>query len=362
MKKELIRIGASESAAPLGLDEWTSPSRFFARTLKLIDRDDESEAAFLGKHVEHGIADAFAATHDVRMQRWPSVRSTRKRWLGATPDRVIFPDDMSDQFRRRFQVDDPNEVVLWEGKTTGLGSYQPPRKLEQVWGAPMSDQVPARYVVQVQMQMEVMNEELSAWDQFVDKVVLSALIPGRGLVHFMIRRDVNMANQIVTRLEDFIDRHIVTEIAPPPETDEDWKLFGDMLRRPMKPGGAVLTALPGSKHYELLKLLHFYDNALDVAELGKAQTRAKLIEAIGDDYAIAADDLGKVILTNPKEVGAPKLNKSHLADDVVGLVEELKHLEPDNTLLRRLEAMIASNTRAAVTGRVLRPYWKKPKP
>jgi len=352
MRKDLIRIGASEAAAPLGLSEWVSPTRYYAEKLGLVERDGDSEAAFLGRHVEHSVASAFAEKHDVRLSPWASVRSVARPWLGATPDRVIFPDDMSEAFRRTFDVE-RDEIVLLEVKTTGLASYQPPRKIDLKWGAPHTSDIPAGYLVQAHVQAIVMAESVEPLGLDVRKVIVPALLPGRGVVDFVVRVDWDMARNIVANLARFVDVHLVPEVPPPAEDEDDWRIFGDSLRVPMARKEKIHADV-GTPLHDLLIRYRGYAHAEEVAKLGKAQARAALIDAIGDGYGVEADNIGSVILTSPKEVTTPKIAKAAFADSVLAEVKE-----HDGELADRIRALAAAHTHARPTGRVLRPYFKE---
>lgn len=357
MDKRTLRIGASEAPAALGLDEFTSPARYAAQKLGLVERDPDNDATRLGRVLEHGVAQDFCDRHSVRLRSWPSTKSTTTPWLSATPDRVIFPDDMSHDFRQRFDIE-RNEVVLLECKTTGLASYQPPRKLAQVWGAPLTDQVPGKYVVQTQVQGRVMGEELADLGFFVGRVFVSALLPSRGTVDYIVRVDPELGASIVGRLDHFVDEYLVKELSPPPETEDDWRMIGDLLRRDHRGEKTTIKATPGTKEHDALTRFAVHHRALELHGIGKEQARAELIQLIGNGYALEADEVGRVLLTSPREVSAPKLNKATLADDVVALADELRHLDPDNPMTARLAELLKKHTRQHTKGRVLMPYLK----
>lgn len=375
MKRGDIVIGASEAATALDLDDYRTPLQLYAEKVGLIDRDDEdTEAAWLGRHLEHSIADAFAEKHDVILATSPSLRATSKPWLRATPDRLILPGGMSQSFRRAFDID-PDEVVGIEIKTTGLASFKPARKLAEEWGAPGSDVVPQRYVVQTLVQAGVVNEHLVARersplmpmlvdarpDLVVRRVLVVALLPGRGLVEYVVRSDPSAVAAVVGALDLFVEQHLVPEVPPAPQTADDWRILGDALRRKADPAKVVRKIDDADDPVSIAVGAHLAATAqLEAAEIEKARLRARLIEIIGDGYAVETP-MGKALLTAPSEKSTPRLSSKAFADDVIEVINEEAKLAP-SPLTTRLLDLVEKHTKSHTTGRTLRVTPAKDKP
>lgn len=386
MKRGDIVIGASEAATALDLDEHRTPLQLYAEKVGLIDRDDEdSEAAWLGRHLEHSIADAFAEKHDVILAASPSLRAMSKPWLRATPDRLILPGGMSQSFRRAFDVE-PDEIVGIEIKTTGLASFKPPRKLAEDWGAPGSDVVPQRYVVQTLLQALVVNEHLripreivagrsrpskptplmpliidTREDIVVRKVIVVALLPGRGLVDYVVKADPSASAAVVGGLDLFVEQHLVPEVPPAAVTADDWRILGDALRRKADPAKVVRKIDDPDDPVSIAVGAHLAASAqLEAAEIEKARLRARLIEVIGDGYAVDTP-MGRALLTAPSEKSTPRLSSKAFADDVIEILNEEAKLAP-SPLTSRLLDLVAKHTKSHTTGRTLRVTPSKDKP
>ena len=360
----MIVIGASEAGAALGVDEHVTPAALYHRKVSDTDKPEESEATFLGNMLEDGVAKQFAKRHNVDVVSWPTMFSSSHPWLRATPDRVIFPDDMSATFRDRFDIAQ-DEVVLLEIKTTGLATPSSAERFEVQWGKPMTDDIPRRYLVQVMVQAYVMNENLAATgsDLYVRTVIVCALIPGRGCVDFVVRIP-HGGIDIVTALSAWHHRHLTLLVPPPPETEDDWESHAKAVTLPMTQN-TVTRVLSTSSIGKLAIQWRDATAAEKVAAQSKGAARAGLIIAIGNGYGLEIVDpegvtLGKVTLTAPGEAGAPVLSKTAFADAVVGeLVSE--RLTGRSPFADKLWRMAVRFTRPKYTGRQLRPYWNKGK-
>lgn len=352
MKIEQVEIGASEAACAIGLSPYKSPATLYAEKLGLIERGRGSEATFLGTHIEHAVVDAFAARNAVSCRRWETVRGVLKPWLRVSPDRVLLSDDLPAPFRREHGLD-PGEAMVLEIKTTGLASFKPPSVLAAEWGPEGTDCVPQHYVVQVQLQIAAMHDVLVKSGQgYVNAAILAALIPGRGLVEYVIRRDDDLIAKILDGLERFVHQHLVPEVCPEPTNADEWRAFAEQARK-RKATNDILKANKGDDLERLLADYVATDTFLKDAETNKERLRAKIIEAIGENYGIESD---KVRATYSAGKQAPRLSTSAFTDEVLALARaEASSEKPERAKLARTILDAAErNTRTAITGRALR--------
>lgn len=352
MRIEDIEIGASEAAAAIGLSPYKSPAGLWAEKMKLVERGGGNEATFLGTFVEHAIADAFAARNDVRPRRWETVRGVLRPWLRVSPDRVLLGEDLSPSFRREHALD-PGEAVVVEIKTTGLASYRPPSKLSAEWGEEGTSAIPPQYFVQVQLQLAAMHRVLvDSGRGYVTRAIVAALIPGRGLVEFVVRSDEEVQQRILAGLDKFVNDHLVAEVSPEPVSADDWRAFAEQVKRPQS-SKEVVRVEPGDPLEVLLADYVAADAFFRDAEAAKERMRAKIIEAVGDRYGIESD---RVRATYSAGKTTPKLSQGAFVDEVLALARaESTSDKPERAKLARSIIDAAErNTRSVVTGRALR--------
>lgn len=357
MRIEDVEVGASEAAAALGLSPYKTPAGLYAEKLRLVERDGGSEATFLGTHVEHAIADAFGARNDVRPRRWPTVRGALRPWLRVSPDRVLLAEDVSTSFRREHGLD-PGEAVVVEIKTTGLASFRPRSKLDAEWGEAGSSTIPIQYFVQVQLQLAAMHAVLVEQGKgFVTRAIVPALIPGRGLVEFVVRSDAEAQARILDGLDRFVRDHLVPEVAPEPTTADDWKAYAEQARRPQT-SKEIVRVDDGDPLSTLLADYVATDAFLKDAEANKERLRAKVIEAIGERYGIESSTARATYSAGKT---APKMSASGFAEEVLALARtEVTSDKSERAKFARLILDAAErNTRSAVTGRALRVVTKE---
>ena len=357
MKRGDIVIGASEAAAAIGLSRFKSPARLYFEKTGAADRGGDSDAAWLGRHIEHALATAIEAREGVKLRAAQTLRSTSLPWLRATPDRVLLRQDMPESFARRWGFEQ-DEHALLELKTTGLASWKTQAGLADEWGVDGSDHVPLGYVVQTLLQAHVVNEHcvngtVLGVPGHVTKVLVGALIPGRGLAMFCVVANPHATTPILSGLVNFVEQHLVPEVPPQAESEADWKLVAQQVQQP-RTSKEMIAA-----DHDLAALAVQYRDVCGFAQqfaVEKAELKAKLTSAIGSRGGIVGD-FGRLTLCDSK--GAPALSKPKFADAVIDLVTQHKGSTDQGRaeFAAELDALRLKHTAATFRARTLKSTW-----
>jgi hypothetical protein len=363
VKIEDIRIGASETAAPLGLSPWESPFEWYSRKVGDIDDDEEeSEHARLGKFLEAGIAAAFEDEHGVKLD--PFVDGTVQfvhpefPWMQARPDRIVRFDDMTAEFRRKFNID-PGEHVLVEIKTTGLASAIPKYIIDDKWGAPGTDVVPVDYATQTQQQINIVDAvERANGTGFVRRAVIKALIPGRGVPEYSIIGDMKVRAFVNDELRRIVREHLIPEVPLPPKTKDDYEL---LLKTRRQPGNAEKIVVKSTPEFDsLVAQFRVARELREQYEADEAKAKAAIVEWIGERYGVEGA-WGKVLYT----IGGvtERIARKHLVDDAIALMSAEARSEDYKRakLAQAFLDLVKKHTKKSVSGRALRPTFKEGK-
>lgn len=374
-----ITIGASEAAPALGLSSYKTPLRWQLERKGLVDREEEGEAAMLGRVLEPALRASFAEHHGVEVAHGTSLaamfaghttaRSTGVSvshpdisWMRVSPDGVIAPSSMSKAFAERFQIDrDGGEHVLLELKSTGLAaapSWAVGRRLAQTWGAPGSDAVPTEYATQSTHGMAVLDARLRQMGRgFIGKTILRVLGPGMVLPDYVIALNDELATWLVQGLQTIVVENLVGDAPLPATTLDDFDLLEGVLNDRAPGDAGRKTTRPVSSFDEAMVIAEWVEarDARKAAEVAEAAARLALVSRIGDGYGIDAGDAGRVLYTigSPRKVESPR----KIVDDVKDLAAKLAAQQ--HPLAMKLMEIIARNTRETTTGRTLRHYPKK---
>lgn len=343
-----IMIGASEASRPLGLSKWETPLAFYCRMVgEEVEEDDkETEACYLGKMLEDGIASMFADIFDVKLHRAPTYFHPEDGWLRATPDRYFTFDDAPSSLRHNLGLE-VGEWVLVECKSAGLATFIPRDKLDDEWGEPNSDHVPVDYATQVQSQVGVTDAALRFFDEgFVRRGFIKPLLAGRGSPLYRINGDAGIFGGIRKKLGVFVHRHLVPEVPPDPKTAADWKLREEQVRRPNM--GKALRPADDGEEAMILRWKKAKATA-EAADLELAESRTKLVEMLKHDYGLTGS-FGKLLYTASGEY--QRCAKGAALDAILDTIKEDK-----SPLAESIRAEVARKTKKAFSGRALRPTW-----
>lgn len=208
-------IGASESAAILGLSRWATPNDvFWSKRPDLLGIDRlpclSSLAAEAGIILERSVLD-YAQRHlgaDLLRNQFRVSKGADGGIMSATFDALI--------------PGRPREAV--EAKTFGI-TWAAPHADLAVWGDPDTDQVPESYIVQCQHQIHVGE---------LDRVWLYALLGGRGFVRYRIERRDALIDSLVAIVGEFWNDHVIPGVPPDPTAQPPLELLKAARREPGK--------------------------------------------------------------------------------------------------------------------------------
>jgi len=196
-------LGASDSPAIMGLDPWRNAADVYWSKVQPADGDGESsEAMELGEQLEGPLVDWAGQQVGIQFT---------KNQLRVSQDQPILSASM-DGLNAECRVG-------CEAKTAGI--LWPTR---EAWGASGSDEVPDRVAIQVHHQMFVGE---------LDRVVVPALIGGRGRVLYEIKRDDDVIEMIVVAAIKFWQEHVQQRV-PPPEVAPHLEVLKAIRRVPEK--------------------------------------------------------------------------------------------------------------------------------
>lgn len=185
-------VGASDVPALLGLSDWGGPAALYARlTGDNPEPSVSNPATERGDELEEPVANWVAKKYGVELVRGGTAFHPHWRYELATPDRLVALSGM------------PVECK------TAAGS------MAHEWGEEQTDNVPLRYLAQVQWQLWVL-QRTEAW--------LAVLVGGH---RFEFRRYViqadkelqEMMHEVVTR---FYTKHVLPRVPPPPDGTDSY--------------------------------------------------------------------------------------------------------------------------------------------
>lgn len=200
-------VGASEVASLVGLCESPAPVDILQSKLG-VDTFEGNEFTELGDALEEPIAQLWARRNGVVIQRHAIAKHPRFKYVGASPD---------------FVSRDGDGFVNVEVKTAG-------RWAASDFGEPMTDEVPARYLTQTQVQMACLG---------VAATRLVALVAGE-LREYRIAFDKELADELCATADEWFRRHVVDGAPLEPDGSKAFSSF--IASRFPKETGEVLTA------------------------------------------------------------------------------------------------------------------------
>lgn len=256
-----LGLGASDTAAVLGVDPWKSALEVYLDKVNPVVHDDTvSEAAEWGSAVEAVVARKVASRHRHLGKLTPSpglCAHPDHPWMLATPDRLL--------------VDDTREALL-EIKTTDA------RNRPQ-W----ADGPPHRVLVQVQQQLAVTG---------LDVAYVAVLFGGREMpAPFLVARDATVIDLIIEHGGAFWRDHVEARVPPEARLGDGSALAG------LYPGDDTLDGLIADDTLEaLIRDRRGAKTALD--QWGDTVDRLdlRIKEALGDHTLLTSAD-GEVLAT-----------------------------------------------------------------
>lgn len=269
-------LGASDTAAVLGLDPWRTPLDVYLDKVSGVERET-GEAAEWGSAIEAVVARKVSTRHPGLgvLQPSPGICAhPDHNWLRATPDRLLNPRGAG-------------PVAILEIKTTDARN-------KPDWAT----EPPLRVQVQVQQQLAVLG---------LDVAYVAVLFSGREMPPpYRIERDPHAIDLIVEHAGKFWHDNVLAQV--PPEARA-----GDNLAD-LWPGDDTLDALIANDDLEewftyrrrLIQERKSVDERLEM-------TDRQIKEAMGD-RTLVIDGLGRVLATW-KPVTSTRLDSKRLKAD-----------------------------------------------
>lgn len=258
-------LGSSEIAAIVGADSWKTPlDVWMAKTGRGVEV--HTEQTDIGDALEEPIARlaarrlgavAFDKAGTFTHRLWP--------WVAATPD-----------FFLRLGSDEATRIL--EVKSVG-------HRMASAWGeeADGEDGVPMRVQLQAQWQAEVCD---------VEQAHVAALIGGRDLRVYPVRRDRELAADLLSLAADWWRRHVLADVAPDPDGSEHYTEY--LRQKHPRAMGEVRVAT--SEEERLLFALRSTQARRKQAEEDEARIKQEVMRTIGDDRGLTGA-AGRVVWT-----------------------------------------------------------------
>jgi len=280
-------IGGSDWAVALGLSPYSSPVELQQRLLGHLPPIAENDAMRWGNIHEASIARWYAERHGVDLEPVPrSMRSDERCWHMYSPDRVV--------------VRDPDLPALGDNIERIVEIKSHSGRMRGKYGDDDTDSVPYPYLVQVVCYQAGLQVQLA------DVAVLFDTSDYR---EFRIERDIGLESEIVDRLAQWWQRHIVEQLPVDPDGSDS---YGRWLRHryPATTGQIVAPSQRVLEWASTLRQVEQYRRQLDSArELLIQHIAAEL----GDDAGFDLGDGCRITFRHDKR---GRVNHSAVAEEL----------------------------------------------
>jgi putative phage-type endonuclease len=205
-------VGASESAAVMGLSPYDSPMSIWMRKVGLAEVEP-NEAMEAGTFLEDGIARWYSHMTGATLHHCKTtLRHPKHKFVLATPDRFI--------------VEGRKRVGLVEIKDVG--------HVRDDWGEEGTDHVPVHYLVQVAQQLEVTGLPYAKLVAFFHDRRTRPRV-------YHIERNRELQDGVVDAVGDFWNNNVVPRVAPEIDGSEGSKEY---LKKIYKDHSAEIVNAP----------------------------------------------------------------------------------------------------------------------
>lgn len=256
LERRKSTLGSSEIAAIVGADPWKTPlDVWMSKTGRGVDV--HTEQTDIGDALEEPIARLAARRLGaVAFDKGETFVHGRYPWVAATPDFLL--SLAMHQARRVLEI-----------KNVG-------HRMASKWGDEDDgeDGVPMRVQLQTQWQVEVCD---------IEHAHVAALIGGRDLRVYPVRRDRDLAADLLTMAADWWRKHVLADVPPDPDGTERYAEY--LYTRHPRALGTVRDASPDEER--LLYALRSTQARRKQAEEDEARVKQELMARIGDDRGIA---------------------------------------------------------------------------
>ena len=231
-------------------DAYGSPMSVWLELKGLLEKDDSGAPAFMeaGIRLQPIILEWYADRRGVAIEHVDPYE------LAVCPEHPVLAASLDARYHRgdRRPVDGKNVRI----------------KRPEQWGAEGTDQMPARFVVQLHAQMICTGTEMAD---------LAVLFGGADPAWYEVARDPEIVAGCIEAAESFWTRHVLADVPPPVDGSEDWTRF---LASRRERSADLVRATPAAD-----ALVAEYVQARAVREDAEAREKAarnKLADLIGD--------------------------------------------------------------------------------
>lgn len=245
------RLGGSDAAAiVLPSGAYLSQLELWAIKTGRSSGPPESAAMRLGRALEPVIAAEYERAHGVALVETEPTHAPGDPLIWGSIDRLPAQRDGS----------------LIEIKTSSRSGE---------WGTEGTDEIPQRYLVQVQWYLGLGD---------YDRAIVAALIGGRDLREYVVRRDDELISTLYGRAHDWWDRYVLHDTPPTPDGSESASRAIKSLYARSRP--VVIQSTPDldDKIARLVKA----KKRLDEAEAEKAALEQEIKLALGEAESVAS--------------------------------------------------------------------------
>lgn len=248
-------LGSSEIAAILGVDGWKTPlDVWLAKTGRAPET--RTEQTDIGDALEEPIARLAARRLGaVAFDKAGTFTHGLYPWVAATPD--FFVSLGNSEARRIVEV----KNVGW--------------RMASRWGAEEEEAegVPMRVRLQAQWQLEVCE---------IERAHVAALLGGRDLRIYPVRRDRELAADLLSVAADWWRKHVLADVPPDPDGTEHYTEY--LQRKHPRALGEVRVAT--GEEERLLWALCSTQARRKQAQKDEERAKQELCAAIGDDRGL----------------------------------------------------------------------------
>lgn len=262
-------IGGSDIAALVGANPWkTQVDLWMDKTGRTVDVEPGPEAAermHWGNVLEQAVAAEYAARTGTRVQRINDMlRHPKFPAALANIDRAIVIEGS------RARWDGSEGRVLGAAGVLECKTAHALAANSADWGEPGTDEVPMHYWMQVQWYLAITG--LPHGD-------LAVLFGGQRFAQYRIEADPGMQHDMLTRAQDWWQRHVVADMPPDPTTEADARA----LWRAHRAGAERIVDVDVARAVEELRGVKA---AMKQMEEREQQLRDLICSAFGDAESI----------------------------------------------------------------------------
>ena len=266
-------IGASEVAAVVGEDPWTTPLDVCLRKWGSAEQEKPSLAARLGNLIEEPICALYAEETGSALVPCGTLRHPDYPWALATPDRAAFVG------RPPWQGIDQREQL---GGALGLvQAKHASMRDRKLFGALGTDEVPTRFILQCTWEMGVTGMRRDDLPVLFDKADFGI---------WRVDWNEDLWRSLLELVGRFWRDHVVTGKPPPIDASDSYKDWlyrrHPTFERDAKKKGVLTAVVDGCDVDALVKRWALAGSFRDAIDLARKQMGNELRALIGNAYGL----------------------------------------------------------------------------